>query len=107
MSAFGPKQTLGRKVLGFVFQRAHEAKATIRCRSDRTIRQLASLQSGQFRKGSYMAYKPNYGLQRADRNRAAQARSEQKQRKREEKSAQRKAERAAEIKSSSDDDKAQ
>ena len=54
-----------------------------------------------------MAYKPNYGLQRADRNRAAQARSEQKQRKREEKSAQRKAERAVEIKSSSDDDKAQ
>ena len=54
-----------------------------------------------------MAYKPNYGLQRADRNRAAQARSEQKQRKREEKSAQRKAERTAEIKSSSDDEKAQ
>ncbi|MFY9684279.1 MAG: hypothetical protein WAJ88_00630 [Pseudolabrys sp.] len=54
-----------------------------------------------------MAYKPNYGLQRADRNRAAQARSEQKQRKREEKSAQRKAERAAEVKTSSDDDKAQ
>ena len=58
-------------------------------------------------KGSYMAYKPNYGLQRADRNRAAQARSEQKQRKREEKSAQRKAERAVEIKNSSDDDKPQ
>jgi hypothetical protein len=56
-------------------------------------------------KGSYMAYKPNYGLQRADRNRAAQARSEQKQRKREEKSTQRKAERTVEIKSSSDDDK--
>ena len=54
-----------------------------------------------------MAYKPNYGLQRADRNRAAQARSEQKQRKREEKSAQRKAERTAEIKSSPDDEKAQ
>ena len=53
-----------------------------------------------------MAYKPNYGLQRADRNRAAQARSEQKQRKREEKSAQRKAERTVETKSSSDDDKA-
>src|SRR5690349_11974450 len=48
-----------------------------------------------FNKGAYMAYKPNYGLQRADRNRAAQARSEQKQRKREEKSAHRKAERAA------------
>ena len=52
-----------------------------------------------------MAYKPNYGLQRADRKRAAQARSEQKQRKREEKSAQRKAERALEIKSSPDDEK--
>ena len=54
-----------------------------------------------------MAYKPNYGLQRADRRRAAQARSEQKQRKREEKSAQRKAERTVEIKSSSGDEKAQ
>jgi hypothetical protein len=53
-----------------------------------------------------MAYKPNYGLQRADRNRAAQARSEQKQAKREEKSAQRKAERTVELKSSSDDEKA-
>jgi len=54
-----------------------------------------------------MAYKPNYGQQRADRRRAAQVRSEQKQRKREEKSAQRKAERTVEIKSSSDDEKAQ
>ena len=54
-----------------------------------------------------MAYKPNYGLQRSDRNRAAQARSEQKQRKREEKSAQRKADRTVEIKRSSDDEKAQ
>lgn len=54
-----------------------------------------------------MAYKPNYGLQRGDRRRAAQARSEKKQRKREEKSAQRKAERTVEIKSSSDDEKAQ
>lgn len=53
-----------------------------------------------------MAFKPNYGLQRADRNRAAQARSEQKQRKREEKSAQRKADRAAEIKSSPDEETA-
>ena len=53
-----------------------------------------------------MAYKPNYGLQRADRNRAAQARSEQKQRKREEKSAQRKAERIVEIKLAPDDEKA-
>jgi hypothetical protein len=53
-----------------------------------------------------MPFKPNYGLQRTDRKRAAQARSEQKQRKREEKSAQRKAERIVEIKSSSDDAKA-
>ena len=44
-----------------------------------------------------MAFKPNYGLQRADRNRAAQAQSEQKQRKRDEQSAQRKAERASEL----------
>ena len=56
MSAFDPKRTLGRKVLGFkpcircVFQGAHEGKATIRCGSVRTIRQLASLQNGQFRK---------------------------------------------------------
>lgn len=54
-----------------------------------------------------MAYKPNYGLQRADRSRTARARGEEKQRKREEKSAQRKAERTVEIESSSDDDKAQ
>ncbi len=54
-----------------------------------------------------MAFKPNYGLQRADRRRAAQARSEQKQRKREEKSVQRKAERTEEIKSSPDDEKTQ
>jgi hypothetical protein len=53
-----------------------------------------------------MAFKPNYGLQRADRNRAAQARNEQKQKKREEKAAQRKAERAGEIKSPPDDEKA-
>ncbi len=50
-----------------------------------------------------MAFKPNYGMQRSDRNRAAQARKDEKQRKREEKSAQRKAERAAEIKIPSDD----
>jgi hypothetical protein len=52
-----------------------------------------------------MAFKPNYGLQRADRKRAAQARSEEKQKKREEKSAQRKAEHTVEIKSSPDDAK--
>ena len=50
-----------------------------------------------------MAFKPNYGMQRTDRNRAAQARSEEKQRKREEKSAQRKAERADQIKAPPDD----
>ena len=53
-----------------------------------------------------MAFKPNYRLQRADLNRAAQARSVQKQRKKEEKSAQRKAERIVVIKSSPDDEKA-
>ena len=53
-----------------------------------------------------MVFKTNYGLQRADRNRAAQAQSEEKKRKREEKSAQRKAERIVEIKSSPDDEKA-
>ena len=52
-----------------------------------------------------MAFRPNYGMQRNDRNRAAQARSEEKKRKREEKSAQRKAERSVEIKSSPDDAK--
>jgi hypothetical protein len=52
-----------------------------------------------------VAFKLNYGLQRADRNRAAQARSAEKQRKREEKSAQRKAERTVEIKRSPDDAK--
>jgi hypothetical protein len=57
-------------------------------------------------KGNAMAFKPNYGLQRADRNRAAQARSEEKRKKREEKSAQRKAERTVEIKSSPDEEKA-
>ena len=50
-----------------------------------------------------MAFKPNYGMQRNDRKRAAQARAEEKLRKREEKSAQRKAERLSEIKSSTDD----
>jgi len=40
-----------------------------------------------------MAFKPNYGKDRAERQRAARARSEEKQRKKEEKIAQRKAER--------------
>jgi len=52
-----------------------------------------------------MAFKPNYGMQRNDRNRAAQARSEQKQRQREEKSAQRQAERIVDTKSIPDDAK--
>ena len=52
-----------------------------------------------------MAYKPNYGLQRADRNRAAPGTERAKTR--EEKSAQRKAERTVEIKSSPEDEKTQ
>jgi hypothetical protein len=42
-----------------------------------------------------MAFKPNYGRDRAERQRAARARNEEKQRKKEEKAAQRKAERTA------------
>jgi len=42
-----------------------------------------------------MVFKPNYNQQRAERNRAARARKEEKQRKIDEKTAQRKAERAA------------
>jgi len=57
-------------------------------------------------KGNAMAFKPNYRLQRADRNRAAQARNEEKQRKKDEKAAQRRAERIVEIKSLPDDEKA-
>ena len=78
----------------------------VRGESVPSTRQLASLQSIPIPKGNSMAFKPNYGLQRADRNRAAQARSEEKKRIREEKSAQRKAERIVEIKSSPDDEKA-
>jgi hypothetical protein len=39
-----------------------------------------------------MAFKPNYGRDRAERERAARARSEEKQRKKDEKAALRKAE---------------
>ena len=53
-----------------------------------------------------MVFKPNYGLQRADRNRAAQAKAEAKQRKREEKAAQRRADQPVESDSSSEGDKA-
>jgi hypothetical protein len=42
-----------------------------------------------------MAFKPNYGRDRAERNRAARTRSEEKQRKKEEKAALRKSEHAA------------
>jgi hypothetical protein len=44
-----------------------------------------------------MAFKPNYGRDRAERQRVARARSEEKQRKKEEKSAQRKADRTVET----------
>jgi hypothetical protein len=67
----------------------------------------AAAQKRSIPKGNSMVFKPNYGLQRADRNRAAQARSEEKKRKREEKYAQRKAERIVEIISSPDDEKTQ
>jgi hypothetical protein len=53
-----------------------------------------------------MAFRPNYRLQRADRSRAAQARSEEKQRKKDEKAAQRRAERTATLELPPDDDKA-
>jgi hypothetical protein len=42
-----------------------------------------------------MAFKPNYGRDRAERQRVARARSEEKQRKKDEKAALRKAERDA------------
>jgi hypothetical protein len=45
--------------------------------------------------GAPMPFKPNYGRDRAERQRSARARTEEKQRKKEEKNAQRKAERAA------------
>ena len=41
-----------------------------------------------------MAFKPNYGRDRAERSRAARAQSEEKKRKRDEKTAYRKAQRA-------------
>lgn len=42
-----------------------------------------------------MAFRPNYHRDRVERNRAARARSDEKQRRKDEKTAQRKAERAA------------
>jgi hypothetical protein len=80
--------------------------ATVRRESVPATRQLASFAECSSPKGNAMAFKPNYRMQRADRNRAAQTRSEQKQRKREEKSAQRKAERIVEAEISPDDEKA-
>jgi len=53
-----------------------------------------------------MAFKPNYGRDRAERQRAARARTEEKQRKKDEKVALRKAERDADAaKTPPDDDK--
>jgi|SoimicMinimDraft_4_1059732.scaffolds.fasta_scaffold1114509_2 hypothetical protein len=52
-----------------------------------------------------MAFKPNYRLQRADRNRAARARSEEKQKRKDEITAQRKVDRSAETESPSVDKK--
>jgi len=57
-------------------------------------------------KGTSMAFKPNYNLQRSDRDRAAMARTEEKQKKRDEKAAQRKAERTAQVESQPDGEKA-
>ena len=53
-----------------------------------------------------MAFRVNYGMQRAERNRVAQGRSGERQRKREEKSAQRKATRTEEVSTSFDLDSA-
>jgi hypothetical protein len=52
-----------------------------------------------------MAFKPNYGRDRAERQRAARARSEEKQRKKEEKAALRKVERAPADPDAPPDDK--
>jgi hypothetical protein len=57
-------------------------------------------------KENAMAFKPNYRLQRADRSRAALARTEEKQRKKDEKAAQRRAECTATVETPPDDDKA-
>jgi hypothetical protein len=49
-----------------------------------------------------MAFKPNYNLQRADRDRAAKARNEEKQKKRDEKAAERRAKREGAVEAPSD-----
>jgi hypothetical protein len=69
------------------------------------LRYAVSTHPVEFQKGNTMVFKPNYGLQRADRNRAAQAKAAEKQRKREEKAAQRRADRAAENARPTDGDK--
>jgi hypothetical protein len=56
-------------------------------------------------KGNVMAFKPNYNLQRADRDRAARARNEEKQKKRDEKAAERKAKREGAVEVQSDGEK--
>jgi hypothetical protein len=52
-----------------------------------------------------MAFRPNYGQQRADRNRTARARNEEKQRKKDEKAALRKAGRPDEAETPPDEKK--
>ncbi len=56
-------------------------------------------------KGNAMAFKPNYNLQRADRDRAARARNEEKQKKRDEKAAERRAKREGAVEPPSDSEK--
>jgi hypothetical protein len=52
-----------------------------------------------------MAFKPNYNLQRADRDRAARARNEEKQKKRDEKAAERRAKREGTVETPVDGEK--
>jgi len=52
-----------------------------------------------------MAFKPNYNLQRADRDRAARARNEEKQKRRDEKAAERRAKREGAVEVQSDGEK--
>jgi hypothetical protein len=56
-------------------------------------------------RGNAMAFKPNYNLQRADRDRAARARNEEKQKKRDEKAAERRAKREGAVEPPSDGEK--
>jgi hypothetical protein len=52
-----------------------------------------------------MAFKPNYNLQRADRDRAARARNEEKQKRRDEKAAERRAKREGAVEAPTDGEK--